>query len=112
MEGWVLIALVAILVGGFKEVFEIRSKSKKLGRSTDDLERQVAALEERLDATEKERKALVRRLQNLETITTSQAWDALHEHEPGRLEAPPEQAGDAAPSDAQKAEQLAQRLQA
>lgn len=75
---WVLIPLAAIMVGAFKEWLKFKEKQDRLGASTGELENTVSALEAELEASEKQRKALERRIQNLETIVTSQAWDALH----------------------------------
>lgn len=112
---WVLIPLAAILVGGFKEWLEFKSRQEKLGTSTHELEEHTRTLREALERSEAEREKLTGRVQNLETIVTSQAWDALPEGPtPGAL-------GDgqrssegaeshAEPGDAEKAERLAQRL--
>ena len=106
---WVLIPLAAILMGGFKEWLKFKAKQEKLGTSTHELEATVERLTEALEASEAEREAVERRLQNLETIVTSQAWDALAEDD-GRL-ALPEQPPREEPSEAEKTEQLARRVQ-
>ena len=114
---WILIPLTAIGLGGFKEWLKFKSKQDRLGHSTHELEGTVSTLSEALADSEAERKRLTERLQNLETIVTSQAWDALHEGEPLTL---PEQerTGFGAAStekeehdSAQKAETLARRMQ-
>lgn len=113
---WVLIPLAAILMGGFKEWLAFKAKQEQLGTSTRELEETMHRLERALEESEEQRKAVERRLQNLETIVTSQAWDALHEGE--RLsseQAPPlslddELAAREEPSDTEKAERLARQL--
>ncbi len=75
---WVLIPLSAILLGFFTEWLKFKSKQEKLGTSAHELEETVERLEAALEGSEKEREALMRRLQNLETIVTSEDWDVLH----------------------------------
>ncbi len=69
---WVLIPLVAILTGAFREWLKFKEKQQTLGASTHELEAVVDALTEALAASK-------RRIQNLEAIVTSQMWDALHD---------------------------------
>jgi hypothetical protein len=75
---WVLIPLVAILVGGFQEWLKFKEKQAKLGNSTRELGHTISSLRSSIQAVEQERDALVRRIQNLEAIVTSQAWDEAH----------------------------------
>lgn len=79
---WVLISLLAILMGAlmgaFSEWLKFKTKQQKLGTSTRGLEDQVVQLERVLQAARADRDALAWRLENIETIA-SQAWDALHE---------------------------------
>lgn len=107
---WVLIPLAAILVGGFKEWLKFKEKQDKLGVSTTEIERELHALEEELRRRDERQQALERRIQNLETIVTSETWDALVDGEldaalPLSLE-PPERDDDLAA----RTEQLARRL--
>lgn len=76
---WVLIPLAAILMGGFQQWLRFRQTQQKLGTSTHELEREVDRMKQALAASEAERQALVGRLQNLETIVTSQMWDVVHD---------------------------------
>lgn len=78
-----LIPILAILVGGLKEVLKFKAKQNEIGSSTHDLERQLDAFADRLEAVEAERDALKSRLQNLETIVTAEAWDALQRVQDG-----------------------------
>ncbi|NBC17828.1 MAG: hypothetical protein GVY18_10990 [Bacteroidetes bacterium] len=116
---WVLIPVLAILVGAFKEWLDFKAKTQQLGSSTRDLEDTVRAQAETIDAMQEERDDLIRRIQNLEAIVTTEMWDALHDdalstaeqdrvltdaraqlHVPDKDE----------PSDAERAERLARRL--
>lgn len=117
-----LIPIIAIggglLMGGFSQWLEFKSQQRELGASTHELEEHTQALREALDASEKERRRLTERVQNLETIVTSQAWDTLHEGlEQGALgdgrasSLPAASEPQKETSDAEKAERLARRVQ-
>ena len=107
---WVLIPIVAILVGGFSEWLKFKEKQAKLGTSTSELEQTVAAQQQAMEAAQ-------RRIQNLEAIVTSQVWDAVHDDTlpeaerqrdlaQARLQLdPPDE-----PSDAERVARLARRL--
>ena len=107
---WVLIPIVAILVGGVSEWLKFKEKQAKLGTSTSELEHTVAAQQQAMEAAQ-------RRIENLEAIVTSQMWDAVHDEslpEAERQRAlaqariqldPPEE-----PSDADRVAQMARRL--
>jgi hypothetical protein len=58
IESWVLIPVVAILAGVVRDWVRMRTKQKNLGASTSELEKEVAALQ-------REREAVLDRLQNL-----------------------------------------------
>ena len=75
---WVLIPIAAILVGGFQEWLKFREKQANLGDSTRELGQTMSSLRESMESLESERDALVRRVQNLEAIVTSQVWDDVH----------------------------------
>ena len=115
---WILIPIVAIVMGGFKEWLKFKEKQLQLGESTDHLENRVKELIQALELSESQRHSLLNRVQNLETIVTSQVWDVLHDEEKPadikkleiesvkpRIQLPPRE-DDAA----EKAEQLARRL--
>ena len=114
---WIWIPIIAILVGGFTEWLKFKEKTQRLGSSTSELESAVTTLTETLKQSEAQQEALVERIQNLEAIVTTQAWDALHDDalptsERERrlasarlvLDEPDE------PSDAEKTARLARRL--
>ena len=113
IESWVLIPVVAILAGVIRDWVRMRAKQKNLGASTSELEKEVAALQ-------REREAVLDRLQNLEAIVVSQTWNVIHD----QALPPPERelrvasavrrelaAPDAETANRQRAEQLARRLQ-
>ena len=78
---WILIPIAAILAGAFKEWLGFKEKQLQLGESTDHLETKVNDLLKKLESSETEKEALLSRLQNLETIVTSQVWDVLLDDE-------------------------------
>ena len=103
---WVLIPIIAILMGGFKEWLKFKEKQSQLGTSTDALEKTVVAQQEALEAAR-------RRIENLEAIVTSQTWDALHDPALPTPEAPRlalDPPAPAEPSDAERVAQMARRL--
>jgi hypothetical protein len=109
---WVLIPIVGICAGMFKEWLKFKEQQRQLGSSTEELERLVVELKER-------DQALNDRIENLEAIVVSQTWDVLHdralnpaerEHKlvsTAQREMPPPPF-----PDSQKAEVLARRLKA
>ena len=112
-EWWVLIPVVAILSGVLKTWVKVQSQQRVLGASNHELEREVATLR-------KDREALLERLENIEAIVVSQTWNVLHDNSlpPAekelrvastvRRELAP---APSAPSNQQRAEQIARQLQ-
>ncbi len=78
---WILIPIAGILLGAFKEWLSFKEKQLALGESTEHLETKVNDLLKKLESSESEKSALLTRLQNLETIVTSQVWDVLLDEE-------------------------------
>lgn len=114
-EGIWLIPIVAILAGTLSRVvrtwLRIKSQQQMLGASNQELEQEVTALQ-------KDRAAILQRLENLEAIVVSQTWDALHDHSlpPPEKErkvasAVRRELGTTEPSYQQRAGELARRLQ-
>jgi hypothetical protein len=110
---WVLIPIVAILSGTFREWMKFRATQRQIGASTHELEKDVAELT-------RAKAELSERVQNLETIVVSQTWGVLQDK--GMLPAERDLkiatvahremgAGDSAQANQQRAEQLARRLQ-
>ncbi|MBX2822136.1 MAG: hypothetical protein KTR29_20750 [Rhodothermaceae bacterium] len=77
---WILIPLAGILAGAFKEWLQFKQTQNQLGTSTEKLEKKVDVLEKALENSEAQSALLVERIQNLETIVTSQEWDTLDGH--------------------------------
>src|SRR3982750_5061952 len=115
-SAWVLIPLVAILAGTFRQVartwVRLKAEQKTLGASNHELEQEVTALQ-------KDRATMLARLENLEAIVVSQTWEAVNAHS---LPPPAKELRVAstvrrelgtapAPSYQQRAEDLARRLQ-
>jgi hypothetical protein len=108
---WVLIPVVAILAGTFKTWVKVKAQQRVLGASNRELEQEVTALQ-------RDRAALLERLENLEAIVVSQTWDALHdpslppaERERKVASTVRRELGPATPSFQQRAEDLARRIQ-
>lgn len=113
------IPILGILLAGYKEWLKFKAKHQELGTSTREVEGLLQSLRERLDRVEEERDALQKRVQNLETIVTSEAWIAQHDDtadlpslnaaEEGELELP----ADSDPEswdDAERTAEIARRL--
>ena len=110
MQWWVLVPVIAILVGAFSEWLKFKEKQARLGTSTSELEQTVAAQQQALEAAQ-------RRIENLEAIVTSQMWDAVHDETLPEVERqralaqarlhldPPDE-----PSDAERVARMARRL--
>lgn len=73
------IPILGIVLAGYKEWLKFKAKHRELGTSTREVEDRIRSLHERLEEVEAERDALRERVQNLETIVTSEAWIAQHE---------------------------------
>ncbi len=78
---WVLIPIAAICAGAFSEWLKFK---KAQIESTANLTGEVGDLSDRLIEMDRERQNLVERIQNLETIVTSQMYDEVVEPE-GRI---------------------------
>jgi len=81
------IPILGILLAGYKEWLEFKSEHQELGSSTQEVEERLRGLRERIDGLEEERDALLERVQNLETIVTSEAWITEHEATDASLDA-------------------------
>jgi len=110
---WVLIPVTAIVMKTVREWLRFKATQRRLGASTSDLEREVAAMKQ-------EREAMLDRLQNLEAIVVSQTWNVLHDKGLSPAERDLKLAAtarheiaapDAEALNRQRAEQLARRLQ-
>lgn len=111
------IPILGILLAGYKEWLEFKSTHQELGTSTRKVEERLQTLHDRLETLEQERDALQERVQNLETIVTSDAWITGHEEaDPSSLDAteaeelslPPD--SESSQSEAEHSAKLARRL--
>lgn len=73
------IPILGIALAGYKEWLKFKAKHQELGTSTREVENRLRALRGRLEDLEEERDALRDRVQNLETIVTSETWITEHE---------------------------------
>ena len=69
---WILIVLIVFVYSAFEEWLKFKTEQRKIGASAEEMEAELDALRSEWDA---ERKRLNQRIQNLETIVTSEAWD-------------------------------------
>lgn len=108
---WIWIPIIAILAGAFTEYLKFKEKQRKLGSSTEELEKRFDEQKQALDAAQ-------RRIQNLEAIVTSQVWDVVHDDAlpeaerqralaQARIHLDP---APAEPSDAERAAEIARRI--
>lgn len=114
---WVLVPLAAIGLAVFQTWVRFQARQRTLGTTTKEMEHTIALLKAELEAEQRDRNTLLRRIEHLEAIVTSQVWDVVHDpaHQgPERAQA----VAEAQPflklpeevSDAERAAQLAQRL--
>lgn len=74
---WILIPLAGIALAGFSEWLKFKRQTASLDQSAALLTDEVEVLRGELAELREERVKLVQRIQNLETIVTSEAWEAL-----------------------------------
>lgn len=74
---WILIPLAGIALAGFAEWLKFKRHTASIGKSTIELGAAIDALKQEIDELRQERLRLVQRIQNLETIVTSEAWETL-----------------------------------
>lgn len=110
---WVLIPLAGIALAAFSEWLKFKKQTARIGDSTVELESEVSSLSAEIEELRKERHRLIQRIQNLETIVTSEAWETLGTDQPlAEAKAPPLDipAEDQFDHTADQAEKLARRL--
>jgi hypothetical protein len=109
---WVIIPLAGIAYAAFSEWLKFKKQTARIGSSTVELGTAVEELRAELQQAKDDRANLIRRIQNLETIVTSEAWDALGTDrdlaaaKAPRLSIPDEDQFD----DADRAERMAKKL--
>lgn len=103
---WILIPIAGIALAGFSEWLKFKRETAAIGTTTLELEDAVTSLRGEVDTLHEERRALNQRVQNLEAIVTSEAWDTLgRDPELARAKTPPLQLPD--PEETDEAEQIA-----
>lgn len=74
---WILIPLAGIALAGFAEWLKFKRHTASIGESTVELGASIDSLKQEIEDLREERLRLVHRIQNLETIITSEAWETL-----------------------------------
>ncbi|MES3630656.1 MAG: hypothetical protein PPP56_10885 [Longimonas sp.] len=72
---WVLLIFTVFIYSAFEEWLQFKTEQRKIGASTKETEEKLDELRSEWDA---ERKRLNKRIQHLETIVTSDVWDAAY----------------------------------
>jgi hypothetical protein len=105
------IPILGILLAGYKEWLDHKAQRQALGPTAGELRERFQSLHERIDELERERNALQERVQNLETIVTSEAWIADHDDatELGELALPPGRESESQ-SETEHSAEIARRL--
>lgn len=110
MTWWILVAITPFLIGGFTEWLKFKEKQLKLGNTADSLSGELESMTQQMKELESVNEKLNQRIQNLETIVTTQAWDDVVERE--KLPATPllELPDDDVSEGEERARELARRL--
>ena len=114
MEGPFIVAIVAIVMGviyaGYEQWLKHQGDREAEGVAAHEWEAMLDEMRQEL-ADRKEREAeLQRRIQNLEAIMTSEAWDELGDGTSHATLSLPEDERTASDTDADRAEKIARRL--
>ncbi|PEN06576.1 hypothetical protein CRI93_09870 [Longimonas halophila] len=104
---WILIVLIVFVYSAFEEWLEFKTEQRKIGASAEETEEKIDALRSECKA---ERERLNRRIQHLETIVTSEAWDRAHSDRASQEPLLDDMDSKDRSSQEEKAERLAQRL--
>ncbi len=112
MEGPFIVAIVAIIFGilyaGYEQWLKHQARREEAGVPVQELEATLEELQQQVAAQEEREAEMKRRIQNLEAIVTSEAWDELGTGAP-ELSLPEDERA-AADTDADRAEKMARRL--
>lgn len=106
----IILPTLGILLIGYKWLDD-KAQRRPLAPSAEEMKERFQSLHERIEDLEQERDALRDRIQNLETIVTSEAWIADHDDlsELGELTLPPDRDSDSA-REAKHSAEIARRL--
>lgn len=112
MEGPFIVAIVAIVLGiaytGYEQWLKYKAEREKGGLPADEMQAALDELQKQVAAQEEREAEMKRRIQNLEAIVTSEAWDELGTGAPEL--SLPEDERTASDTDADRAEKMARRL--
>ena len=106
-----LVLLMGIIIFGTRKSNEMKELEKTIGQKTGELGSNNEELWKALKESEAKNELLVERLQNLEAIVTSEAWDAIKSGEDAQnihLHLEDEEVDDL--EDAEKAARIAKRV--
>ncbi len=76
-----ILILMAIIIFGTRKSSEYKDLEKVIGNKAGKLDADTKALWEALKKSEAEKEQILNRLKNLETIVTSEAWEAIRKAE-------------------------------
>lgn len=103
--------LMGIIIFGTRKTNEMKTLEKQMGQNNDGLEERISELQIALRDSEIEKANIMQRLQNLEAIVTSEAWDSIKSgEEAGRVHLHLEEEAPNEPDDAEKAAKMAKRV--
>lgn len=107
----IILPTLGILFVGYKEWLDYKAQRQTLAPTAEEMKERFQSLHERLKDLEQERDALQERVQNLETIVTSETWIADHDDlaELGELTLPPDRESDLE-REAEHSAEIARRL--
>lgn len=78
------VLLMGIIIFGTRKSSEIKELEKRLGKKVQDLDSNSSDLWKALEKSEEEKEKIFERLQNLEAIVTSEAWETVQGGEDGQ----------------------------
>lgn len=96
-----------IFYGARKQLLEIQSE---IGASASELKGSAGELAQMLEESERQQERMINRLENLEAIVTSEAWDALQEGDEQEARLLLEDGSAEEPNAEEKANDLARRV--
>ena len=106
-----LVIFMGILILGVKKSSEFKEQAKIIDKKAKYLDSDTKALWKALKASEAEKEEILQRLQNLEAIVTSEAWESIQAgEEPETIKLLLDDEESQELSDADKATQMAKRV--
>ncbi len=106
-----LLLLMGIIIFGTRKTSEYKELQKTLGKKSNELDSDTKALWKALKASESEKEKILERLQNLEAIVTSEAYESIKSgDEPENIRLHLEEEEPMELTDADKAAKIAKRI--